>query len=286
MIILDGKKARDFYTEKLKERILDLGFSPTLAIIQVGKNKESSAYIRQKEKFGDIIGAKTEHVSFPENVSFIELERKISELNDREKIDGIIIQLPLPTRLDKTKLISLISSEKDVDGLTEDSKFTPATARGVKSFLDFYNISVKDKRIAMLGRSMLVGAPIAKLMTKAGACVIVCHSQTANTRGVTQSSDIIIVAIGKPERIDDTYIGENEPVVIDIGINSVRGDKLEEEVGGRKLVGDVDFEKVAPLVSAISPVPGGVGPMTVLSLFENLVDAADTHYNKSDDFNL
>jgi methylenetetrahydrofolate dehydrogenase (NADP+)/methenyltetrahydrofolate cyclohydrolase len=285
MLILDGKKARDSYTERLKERILDIGFSPTLAIIQVGKNEESSAYIRQKKRFGDVVGAKTEHISFPENVSFAEIEEKISELNDKEKIDGIIIQLPLPAHLDKMALIRLISPEKDVDGLTENSKFIPATARGVKSLLDFYDIPVKGKKVAMLGRSMLVGAPTARLMTDSGAHVIICHSHTANTRDITKSSDIIIVAIGKPRLIDDTYIGENEPVVVDIGINSVKGDKLEEEIGGRTLVGDVDFDKVAPLVSAISPVPGGVGPMTVLSLFENLVDAADKHYNEDRDLN-
>jgi len=265
MIILDGRKARDFYMEKMMVKIRRNGFSPYLAIVQVGDNKSSSSYIEQKKKFGEKIGAVVEHIKFQADVSFEELKNKISSLNTDKKVHGIIVQLPLPIHLDKTSVINLILPEKDVDGLTSNSKFVPATARGIKSILDFYKIPINGKKVAMLGRSALVGAPTAKLFQNSGAIVTVCHSQTPNTKKITSSSDIIIVAIGKPKFLDESYIGKNFPVVVDVGINSFEG----------KLVGDVDFEKVSSLVSAITPVPGGVGPMTVLSLFENLVEASD-----------
>ncbi len=264
MIILDGKKARDFYTEKLMAKIQKLGFSPTLAIIQVGNNLSSTAYIEQKKKFGAKIGVVVEHLKFPETVSFAELEKEITVLNLNKAIDGIIVQLPLPVNLDKVSVINLIRPTKDVDGLTSNTKFIPATALGVKAILDFYHVSVHGKKVAVLGRSALVGKPTTELLKTAGADVMVCHSQTSNTRDITKDSDIIVVAIGKPHLIDETYISTNFPVVVDVGISPLNG----------KLVGDVDFERVKNLVSAISPVPGGIGPMTVLSLFENVVLAA------------
>ncbi len=265
MLILDGKKARDFYTDRLAAKIRALGFSPLLAIIQVGDNPSSTSYINQKKKFGEKIGATIEHVKFPNDVSFEEIKNRIFILNGDKNVNGIIIQLPLPANLDKKTLINLISPKKDVDGLTENSKFIPATAKGVKSLLDFYKISVKGKKVAVLGRSILVGTPTAKLMENSGALVSVCHSKTENTRKVTRNSDIIIVAVGKARLVDETYIGKNKPVVVDVGISDYEG----------RLSGDVDFEKVKTLISAITPVPGGVGPMTVLSLFENLVLAAE-----------
>ena len=264
MLLLDGKKARDFYTQLLTAKIQKLGFSPSLAILQVGDNLSSTAYIEQKKKFGMKIGVNVEHLKFPETVTFEELKNKISTLNADKKTNAIIVQLPLPAHLDKTSVINLLESTKDVDGLTSNTKFIPATARGVKALLDFYEISPKGKKVAMLGRSALVGKPTAELLKNAGADVTICHSQTSNTREVTRNSDIIIVAIGKPRFVDETYIGGNFPVVVDVGISPLKG----------KLVGDVDFEKVKDLVLAISPVPGGVGPMTVLSLFENVVLAA------------
>jgi len=265
MLILDGKKARDFYAEKLAAKIRTLGFSPCLAIIQVGDNASSTAYIEQKKKFGAKIGADVIHMKFPTNISFDELKKEISALNVDKNTHGIIVQLPLPEHIDKISLINLISPNKDVDGLTQNTKFIPATALGVKSLLDFYKIEVKDKEIAVLGRSMLVGTPTAKLLESFGAYVAVCHSKTENTREITKNSDIIVIAVGKARLIDETYIGKNRPVVVDIGLSKHDG----------RLSGDVDFEKVNTLVSAITPVPGGVGPMTVLSLFENLVLAAE-----------
>ncbi len=265
MLILDGKKARDFYAQMLAAKIRNLGFSPRLAIIQVGDNLSSTSYINQKKKFGEKIGAEVVCVKFPTSISFEELKKEISTLNEEKNIHGIIVQLPLPEHIDKISLINLISPKKDVDGLTSQSPFTPATARGIKSLLDFYKIEVKDKEIAVLGRSMLVGAPTAKLLESFGAYVAVCHSKTENTREITRNSDIIIVAVGKARLVDETYIGKNKPVIVDVGLSSHDG----------KLKGDVNFDRVGGIVSAITPVPGGVGPMTVLSLFENLVLAAE-----------
>ena len=212
-------------------------------------------------KLGKEIGAIVENIKFRENVSFEELKNKIFFLNEDERTNGIIIQLPLPVSIDRLSLINLIIPDKDVDGLSRNTKFIPATARGIKQLLDFYKIRFKNKKIAVIGRSMLVGGPTAKLFEKAGAEVTVCHSQTPNTEEITKKSDIIIVAVGKAHLIDEMHIGKNLPVVVDVGLSLVSG----------KLVGDVNFEKVKNIVSAMTPAPGGVGPMTVLSLFENLV---------------
>lgn len=288
MILLDGKKARDARRETLVQMVRENGVVPTLAIIQVGNNPDSTLYIEQKKKFAKKIGALTIHLTFQENVSFETLSREVQRLNVDDKVHGIIVQLPLPKSLKKDDIIALIHPLKDVDGLTDENqnllmegrpRFIPATARGIISLLDFYHIPIKGKRVAVLGRSRLVGGPTACAMKARGGDITVCHSQTTNTRDITKASDIVVVAIGKPELINASYIKEGA-VVVDVGINiaeseksRVKSRKLEEEIPRRHMVGDVKFSEVSPIVSAISPVPGGVGPMTVLSLFENLLDA-------------
>lgn len=274
MILLDGKRARDVRTRALSESFSTLGFVPRLAIVQVGDNPDSTVYIEQKKKFATKIGVAVHHLKFPEDVPFDTLSKETQRLNADSLVQGIIVQLPLPKSLDKEKVIALIQPEKDVDGLTDENqtllsegrpRFVPATARGVLSLLDFYQIPLSGKKVAVLGRSRLVGLPTALAITARGGLVSVCHSQTTDTRAVTRDADIVVVAIGKPRLIDASYIKEGA-VVVDVGINSV-------EIPERHVVGDVNTASVAPLVSAISPVPGGVGPMTVLSLFENLLDA-------------
>jgi methylenetetrahydrofolate dehydrogenase (NADP+)/methenyltetrahydrofolate cyclohydrolase len=183
-------------------------------------------------------------------------------LNQDESVHGIIIQLPLPSNLDPAEITNLVNSEKDVDGLSENSPFMPATARGVLNLLDYYDLSVEQKKITVMGRSKLVGSPIQSTLLERGALVNVVHSETKNPKDITRSADILIVAIGKPGLIDETYIKEGQ-VVVDVGITMKDG----------KILGDVDFEKVKDIVSAISPVPGGVGPLTVASLFQNLNEA-------------
>ncbi|MEK7607337.1 MAG: bifunctional 5,10-methylenetetrahydrofolate dehydrogenase/5,10-methenyltetrahydrofolate cyclohydrolase [Patescibacteria group bacterium] len=263
--ILDGKIARDFYKKALIEKVKKFSFVPTLSIVQIGDNKESSIYIEQKKKFGLSIGVKVSHIHLPESVTFLEISEIVKKENLKKEVFGIIIQSPVPEHLDFIKLVNLIDPKKDVDGLTDENqklladgkpRFIPATACGVMFLLEFYKIPVLDKKVAVIGRSRLVGGPIAKVMEMGGAYVTVCHSKTPNTAEITRQSDIVIVAVGKPEFIDRSYIKKGG-VIIDVGISGLKG--------------DVNFADVSSVVSAISPVPGGVGPMTVLALFDNLV---------------
>ena len=252
---------------------------PTLAIIQVGKREESNAYIARKKKFGESIGASVLHEQFEENVSTEVLLSKIARLNADASVHGIIVQLPLPPALDKTRIQNAILPRKDVDGLGEASAHIPATARGIAELLAFYGILVRGKKVAVLGRSALVGAPTAELLQKKGAKVTVCHRDTPNTKEITRASDVIVVAIGNPHLIDASYFRDDRTqVVVDVGVTAVRKEgfvRLEEEIGKVMLKGDVAFESVKDKVSAISPVPGGVGPMTVAALFENLLDSIE-----------
>lgn len=280
--ILDGKMVRDSIARSLKERVASFRIKPKLAIIQIGDLSESSAYIKQKKLFGDRIEAIVDHLRLSNNATDQEIVDEIHKLNDDETVHGIIVQLPLPARLKKDQIIDAISPIKDVDGLTSDNArlllggggkgFVPATAKGVKSLLDYYKIKVLGKKVVVMGRSSLVGRPIAELMEREGAEVTVCHSKTENVSSITKQTDILIVAIGKPKFVTAGFVNSKQ-VVIDVGINLISGEKLEEEVPKKQLVGDVDFDSVSTIVSAISPVPGGVGPMTVASLFENLIQA-------------
>lgn len=272
--LLDGKKARDFFKAQLIKRLQVLPMQPLLALIQIGDNKESAIYIEQKKKFALSIGAAVEHIHLPETTTTNIVREHISLLNNRKDVHGIIIQLPIPSHTDKDSLIEHIDPAKDVDGLTSTTQFIPATAKGVGLLMDFYSIDPKGKKVTVFGRSKLVGLPTATLLTKKGAHVSVCHSQTPHPKEISIQADIVIVAIGKPEFIDASYIKPGA-IVIDVGINSTTGKKFDEEMPARKLVGDVNFKSVSPLVSAISPVPGGVGPMTVLSLFDNLILSAE-----------
>jgi len=283
MLILDGKKVRDFHTGRLVERVRALSSQPTLALFQIGDNRESSIYISQKKKFAESIGARVIHRHFVADASLDEVSRAIEADNVDPGIHGIIIQLPLPRHFDKDALIDVIDPLKDVDGLTTESqrllaegnpRFVPATAKAVMFILDFYQIPVAGRRVAVLGRSKLVGLPTSRMLAIAGGEVTVCHSQTPNTREVTRACDIVVVAIGRPELIGADYFKEGV-IIVDVGINSVEGGKFETDLPKRRLVGDVDHAAVAPMALAMTPVPGGVGPVTVLSLFDTLVGSAE-----------
>lgn len=282
-LILSGLVARDFYTGKLIERVKALKTKPILAILQIGNKEESNIYIEQKKKFGESIGVNVKHICFDENVSLDVLKKEINKLNVDKKVNGIILQLPTPPNFDFQSAINIIDPKKDVDGLTVTQRdllfagkncFVPATAQGILSLLNFYNISVSSLKVAVLGRSRLVGTPIAQVLKNSGAIVTVCHSKTENTKKITKTSDLIIVAVGNIHMVDASYISSGQ-VIIDVGINTIAGSHLEDEMPYKKISGDVAFEAVLPKVSAISPVPGGVGPMTVLSLFENVVSARE-----------
>ena len=293
--IFDGKKVRDEIMADLKKQIGDFKVVPTLAIIMIGNNPDSEVYVRMKINFAKKIGAnafivnlstpksdlKLEEISNPDDqITQENLLRVIEKLNDDSSVHGIIIQSPLPAPLNWQEAVEKISPEKDVDGVCSENRkklldnkkgIVPATARGVLSLLNYYDISVKKKKVAVMGRSKLVGEPLAKLMKNNGAEVSVIHSQTPEPEKITREADILIVAIGQPELVGAEYIKEGA-VVVDVGITSLLVVDSEGQES-RKIYGDIDFESVKALVSAISPVPGGVGPMTVASLFQNLVES-------------
>lgn len=272
--ILSGRTAREALIPGLAAKIRALKRAPTLAIIQVGARDDSNSYIRSKKLFADKIGAKVRHIELAETISQAELIRAVTDLNADTSIDGIIVQLPLPASIDRNAVIESIVPSKDADGLTSGTKTVPATARGVIELLNHYQIDLKGKTVTVIGRSALVGAPIATLCRNSGADVIVCHRGTPDLKAETLKADVVIVAAGQPNLIGKGHVKPGQ-VVIDVGINTVKGDKLEDEVEGTKLVGDVDFGAVKDVVAAITPVPGGVGPMTVLALFENLLDICE-----------
>ncbi len=271
--VLYGKPVRDSIKANLVERIGRLSFVPELVIFQVGDRDDSNIYINNKKKFGEEIGAKIRHIKLDESVEERVLIEEVKKMNNEESVSGIIIQLPLPKNMDTEKILSFISKEKDADGLrevggeNEEIFVTPATARAVENILDFYNIEVLGKKVAVVGRSRLAGSPIASVLRKRGAQVEVCHKETLDTEAVCKSSDVLVSAAGQPSLITKDFVNSNQ-VVIDVGINRVNA----------SVVGDVDFEEVEPIVKAITPVPGGVGPLTVACLFENLLDLC---YNKS-----
>jgi methylenetetrahydrofolate dehydrogenase (NADP+)/methenyltetrahydrofolate cyclohydrolase len=274
-ILLDGKKARDVRASRLATTIATYKTKPTLTIFQVGDRAESSAYIRQKVLFAEKIGAQTHHVCLPLSTTTEELISHIAEHNLRADVHGIIVQLPLPPEIESKKVLESILPEKDVDGLSSGNTkalwngqagHVPATARGVLSLLSFYDIPIAGTHAVVVGRSNLVGKPTALALLNAGATVTVCHRGTKDIAAHTANADIVVLATGNPKLFGPKYFSP-EAVVVDVGISVV------EEGGVKHLVGDVDFDAVEAHVAAISPVPGGVGPMTVLSLFENLLDA-------------
>ena len=280
--ILSGLLVRDKVAQKLQRLISqrrnhNLSI-PRLAIIQVGDLPESSAYIRQKKLFGERIGAIVDHVQFDITVTEKEILSVIDQLNKDKETHGIIVQLPLPKQLSVSTVVQAISPKKDVDGLTStnvqhlmsgDGKgLVPATARGVMSLIAHYGIQPKGKHVVVVGRSALVGGPIAQRFLNTGATVTVCHRLTRPLHRFTSQADILIVAAGSPKLISKKHVRKGQ-IVIDVGITVVL------KRGKRKLVGDVDVEKVKHIIGAYTPVPGGVGPLTVSSLFENLCEVVE-----------
>jgi len=290
--ILDGKKVREHVLYGLKKEIESLGAPLCLVIIQVGEREDSSTYVRTKKQFGNDVGVEVRHMSFPESVTTREVLTEIQKLNEDLSVHGIIVQLPLPTALEKDTLLNAIHPHKDVDGLgmvnlqklweAREDVILPATTRGILTLLNHYEIQIAGKKVVILGRSSLVGKPTALAFLNEDATVTVCHSKTEDIEEVAKSADILVVAIGKPEFVKKTFVHENQ-VVIDVGINSQDYGKLDDELLLPSLVGDVDYSEVKEVVKAITPVPGGVGQMTVVSLFQNLV-AVYKRYRSHDEF--
>ena len=269
-MILDGTALRDKGIARMKAYIEEsarkAGSSfvpPYLVIVQVGDRPDSNAYVGQKERFGEKIGAKVARIRLPGDVSQNDLEAEVKKWSDRADVHGVILQLPLSPGLDAASAVEKIDPRKDVDGLTVANQrshaIIPATARGIIELLRKNGVDIKGKKAAVIGRSTLVGVPTAHALADAGAEVAVIHSKTENPQKISTAADIVVVAAGKEGFFGKDYFSAGQTVV-DVGISP-------------NLRGDVRFDEVAPLVKAISPVPGGVGPMTVLSLFENLLDA-------------
>lgn len=272
-IILDGKMLRDKIFERLKAKLDKMQQKPTLAVILVGENPASQIYVRNKKKTAEKLGINSLSIEYPSDISEEELLNKIKELNSDEKVTAILVQLPLPAHINKNRIIDAILPQKDVDGLTpynlgklfsgEEPYVYPCTPKGILLLLDEYNIKLEGKNIVVVGRSNLVGKPVAQMLLKRNATVTMCHSHTKNLSEITKTADIIVSAVGK--KVIGEKMLKSDCVVIDVGI-------FRDENG--KISGDVDFENVSKTAAYISPVPGGVGPMTIASLMLNTVELA------------
>ena len=272
-IILDGKMLRDKIFESLKAKLDKMQQKPTLAVILVGENPASQIYVRNKKKTAEKLGINSLSIEYQSDISEEELLNKIKELNSDEKVTAILVQLPLPAHINKNRIIDAILPQKDVDGLTpynlgklfsgEEHYVYPCTPKGILLLLDEYNIKLEGKNIVVVGRSNLVGKPVAQMLLKRNATVTMCHSHTKNLSEITKTADIIVSAVGK--KVIGEKMLKSECVVIDVGI-------FRDENG--KISGDVDFENVSKTAAYISPVPGGVGPMTIASLMLNTVELA------------
>jgi methylenetetrahydrofolate dehydrogenase (NADP+)/methenyltetrahydrofolate cyclohydrolase len=284
MKLLDGKQTALVLKDRIKETVDMLITNhkrvPHLAVILVGNNGASKTYVNAKVKACEYVGFKSSLIYFEETVSENELLAKIEELNADDTLDGFIVQLPLPTHIDEDKVLNLVNYKKDVDGFHPVNAgrmvlglpaFLPATPKGIMELLKHYEVETRGKNCVILGRSNIVGRPMSILMSQKGvdSTVTITHSHTENLKEITRQADIIIAALGIPEFLKGDMVKEGV-TVIDVGITRV---KSETTKSGWKLLGDVAFDEVAPKASFITPVPGGVGPMTIVSLLTNTLQA-------------
>ncbi|MGN0132845.1 MAG: bifunctional methylenetetrahydrofolate dehydrogenase/methenyltetrahydrofolate cyclohydrolase FolD [Lachnospiraceae bacterium] len=273
--MIDGKKISTIIKDECKERVAaykEQGKEICLAVIQVGNDPASSVYVNNKKKACAYIGIQSLSYELPEETTQEKLMQLIDELNKRNDVNGILVQLPLPAHIDENDVIKAIDPKKDVDGFHPQSVgalcigqpgFVSCTPAGIIELLKRSDVDICGKNCVVIGRSNIVGKPMALLMLRENATVTIAHSKTQNLKEICKQADILIVAIGKPRYIDASYIKEGA-VVIDVGIH-----RNEEN----KLCGDVDFESASNVASAITPVPGGVGPMTIAMLMKNCVDS-------------
>ena len=280
--IIDGKlisaKERQIIAEETK-KLESIGVTPGLAVIIVGEDPASKVYVRNKERSCIEVGFNSWVIRLPEETTEEELLSKIEELNADGEVDGILVQLPLPKHIGEKKVIAAISPEKDVDAfhlenagriMVGDYKYLPCTPAGIMTMLEHENIDVCGKECVVVGRSNIVGKPMAMLLLNKSGTVTVCHSKTKDLAAVTRRADILVVAVGRAEFITGDMIKEGA-VVIDVGINRCEDGKLR---------GDVHFESAEKTASAITPVPGGVGPMTITTLLKNTLTSAKTRAEK------
>ena len=280
--IIDGKLVSAAVRSSVASEVTALkekGITPALAVILVGNDPASAVYVKNKEKACFDTGIKPIQITMPENTDEQELLAKIDELNADDSVHGILVQLPLPKHISEKNVIERISPKKDVDAFTHDSvgrivegkySFLPCTPAGIMKLLEYYNVDIPGKECVIIGRSNIVGKPMALLMLNESGTVTVCHSKTKNLSEVTKRADILVVAVGKAEFVTADMVKEGA-VVVDVGINRMPDGKLK---------GDVEFDAVSNVASLITPVPGGVGPMTISMLMQNTVWAAKRTLDK------
>lgn len=274
--LIDGKLISTQIKDELKEKVIKNNLDATLAVIQVGDDPASSVYVGNKKKACAYIGLGSKSFELPAETTEEELLNLIDKLNNDEDIHGILVQLPVPKHINEKKIINRISPSKDVDGFHPESVgnlvigqdgFVSCTPAGIIELLKRSNIEIAGKECVVIGRSNIVGKPMALLLLKENGTVTIAHSKTQNLKEVCKRADILVVAVGKPKMITSDYIKEGA-VVIDVGIHRMENGKL---------CGDVDFDDCEPHTSAITPVPGGVGPMTIAMLMNNCVKAAENN---------
>ncbi|MFC4712014.1 bifunctional methylenetetrahydrofolate dehydrogenase/methenyltetrahydrofolate cyclohydrolase FolD [Planococcus dechangensis] len=280
--LIDGKAVSLKIKERVQQRVEKLkanGITPGLSVVLVGDDSASQTYVKNKKKTCESLGMRSDLHLYPESLSEQELLAKIDELNKDPEIHGILVQLPLPRHIDEFNIITAIAPEKDVDGFHPISvgnlmigkdTFLPCTPHGVMVLLEHYGIDPSGKHAVVIGRSNIVGKPVGQLLLQKDATVTYCHSKTTDLQAITKQADIIIAAIGRAKFIGTKHIKEGA-VVIDVGMN-------RDEKG--KLCGDVDFDAVRERASFITPVPGGVGPMTIAMLMENTLLSAEKGLSK------
>ncbi|KRK91493.1 bifunctional 5,10-methylenetetrahydrofolate dehydrogenase/5,10-methenyltetrahydrofolate cyclohydrolase [Companilactobacillus futsaii] len=281
MKLLEGKKVAQALDETMTKRVEELkknGVTPGLAVILVGDNSASAVYVRNKKRRAEKLGIDFQLIHFDATVTEDELLKKIDELNHDENVDGFIVQLPVPDHIDEDKVIEAIDPRKDVDGFTPISVGNlwigtpltkPATASGILMMLDHYNVDLDGKNVVIVGRSNIVGKPTAALMLDRNATVTITHSHTKNLKEITSKADVLVVAIGKAKFITKEYV-KDQAIVVDVGMD-------RDENG--KLCGDVDFDDVKQKAAMMTPVPGGVGPMTITALVDQVIELAEGRAN-------
>jgi len=284
--IIDGKKIASEIREDLKKQVVEMknkGITPGLGVILVGADPASKSYVTAKERACDDLGLYSENIKLPEETTEEDLLKLVEEMNNNPKIDGILVQLPLPKHIDTDKVIMSISPSKDVDGFHPESigkmlmgkdTFLPCTPHGIIKLLLHSKVKIEGANVVVVGRSNIVGKPVANLLLDksegGNATVTVCHSRTKNIAEITKKADILIAAIGKAEFITADMIKDGA-VVIDVGVNRVEDSSKKR---GYRLVGDVEFTAALEKASKITPVPGGVGPMTITMLMYNTVESS------------
>lgn len=278
MKLIDGKKIAQEIRAELKKEIAENSLTPGLAIIKVGDNPASEIYVRNKLKACEEIGIKGKLYQFESNISEEELIKCINDLNDDTSIHGIIVQSPLPNQFNEDIIMNSVDAEKDVDGfglislgclISNQTNYLAATPYGIIKMLEHENITITGKNVVIVGRSKIVGRPLALALINKNATVTITHSKTNNLSDFTKKADILIVAIGKSKFITSEYVKDGA-IIIDVGINRVDG----------HIYGDVDLESIKDKVALASPVPGGVGPMTIAMLLANVVESAKRKENK------